>query len=80
MKENRYINATNLCNNNNRKFKNWLKTEHSKNLISEVDGILLKSIGSKSSRCFSNEGKPSIITITGGDSKKENIRGLQLVA
>lgn len=75
MKENRYINATNLCNNNNRKFKNWLKTDHSKNLISEVDGLLLKSIGNLSSRCLSTEVKPSIIKITGGNSKKENIRG-----
>ena len=36
MKKNRYINATNLCN-NNRKFKNQLQNNNSKDLIVDID-------------------------------------------
>jgi hypothetical protein len=37
MKSNSYINATKLCNDGNKLFKNWRKAEHAKNLINEVE-------------------------------------------
>ena len=37
MKENRYINATKLCNETGKSFKHWLENANSKNLIEEVE-------------------------------------------
>ena len=36
MKENKYINATKLCNTNKKRFDNWLQNENNKNLIEEI--------------------------------------------
>ena len=38
--KNRYINATKLCSENNKRFDNWLKTDKSKELIKKVNEII----------------------------------------
>ena len=40
MKKNRYINATNLCNNYNKKLDKWTRNDNSKALIEIVDDKL----------------------------------------
>ena len=46
MKKNRYINATKLCKEYNKLFKNWLRNDENKILINEVDNELKKSADS----------------------------------
>ena len=40
MKENKYINATKLCGEHNKRFDHWLENKNNKNLIDEVEKTL----------------------------------------
>ena len=40
MKENKYINASKLCGEHNKLFKNWLRNDENQNLINEVENEL----------------------------------------
>jgi len=70
MKENRYINATKLCDDHKKLLKNWTKNESSQKLIGIVDKKLEKNrIGSNLSLSSTGNVNSSIIQIT---SKKFN--------
>ncbi|UWX11320.1 CRPV-211 [Crowpox virus] len=63
MKENNYINATKLCKLEDKKFKNWLRLEGTKELISKMDEVNsvwgIKSPGSDLSRVILEVGTES---------------------
>ena len=65
MKENRYINATKLCGEYDKRFDNWLQNKNNKNLIDEVEKIL--------SPGYPGDEKKAVIVTTGG--KNSDIRG-----
>ena len=44
MNENKYINATKLCYENNKRYENWMRNDKSKELIEKVNIKLKKKI------------------------------------
>jgi hypothetical protein len=68
MRKNRYINATKLCKEYGKDFKNWKEREYNKELINEVNNLC------QSDQAGKDENNKSIILIEDGDN--HNIRGM----
>ena len=71
MKENKYINATKLCGEHNKRFENWLRNDNSKILIDEVDNELKNS--KNGAHSYLSQHKKSLITLQ--KECKNNLRG-----
>lgn len=68
MKENKYINATKMCREHNKRFEHWLENSNSKILITEVENEVNKC-------AYRISGKHTKPTITLQKECNNNLRG-----
>lgn len=77
MRKNSYINATKLCNENNKQLKHWLENKNGKDLVDEVKKEINRSKNSMVGypTIEENEEVEPIITIKGGNKKLQLVTG-----